>query len=55
MDLTNLKKDRKTRRKSGSLDLGSMMYGKVPPPAKKLEEAVLCATMLEKSSFYTVV
>ena len=55
MDLTNLNKDRKTRRKSGSLDLGTMMYGKVPPQAKDLEEAVLGAIMLEKSAFDTVV
>src|SRR6476659_8642986 len=55
MDLTNLNKDRKTRRKSSSLELGSMMYGKVPPQAKELEEAVLGAIMLEKSAFDTVV
>ena len=55
MDLTNLNKDRKTRRKSGSLDLGTMMYGKVPPQAKDLEEAVLGAIMLEKSAFDTVI
>ncbi len=55
MDLTNLNKDRKTRRKSNSLDLGTMMYGKVPPQAKELEEAVLGAVMLEKSAFDTVV
>jgi replicative DNA helicase len=55
MDLTNLNKDRKLRRKSSSLDLGSMMYGKVPPQAKDLEEAVLGAIMLEKSAFDTVV
>jgi len=54
MDLTNLNKDRKARRKSSSLDLGSMMYGKVPPQAKDLEEAVLGAIMLEKSAFDTV-
>ena len=54
MDLTNLNKDRKSRRKSGSLDLGTMMYGKVPPQAKDLEEAVLGAIMLEKSAFDTV-
>lgn len=53
MDLTNLNKDRKTRRKS-SLDLGTMVYGKVPPQAKDLEEAVLGAIMLEKSAFDTV-
>ena len=55
MDLTNLNKDRKTRRKNNSLDLGTMMYGKVPPQAKELEEAVLGAIMLEKSAFDTVV
>lgn len=55
MDLTNLNKDRKVRRKGGSLDLGSMMYGKIPPQAKDLEEAVLGAIMLEKSAFDTVV
>ncbi|MEP6700110.1 MAG: replicative DNA helicase [Bacteroidota bacterium] len=54
MDLTNINKDRKTRRKS-SLDLGTMVYGKVPPQAKDLEEAVLGAIMLEKSAFDTVV
>lgn len=52
--LTNLNKDRKNRRKS-SLDLGSMIYGKVPPQARDLEEAVLGAIMLEKSAFDTVV
>lgn len=55
MDLTNLNKERKARRKSGSLDLGTMMYGKVPPQAKDLEEAVLGAIMLEKSAFDTVI
>ncbi|MBA4166189.1 MAG: replicative DNA helicase [Chitinophagaceae bacterium] len=54
MDLTNINKDRKTRRKS-SPDLSTMVYGKVPPQAKDLEEAVLGAIMLEKSAFDTVV
>jgi len=54
MDLTNLNKDRKQRRKS-SLDLGTMVYGKVPPQAKDLEEAVLGAIMLEKNAFDTIV
>ncbi len=53
MDLTNLNKDRKARRKT--LDLSTMVYGKVPPQAKDLEEAVLGAIMLEKSAFDTVV
>ena len=54
MELTNLNKDRKTRRKP-NLDLGNMMFGKVPPQAKELEEAVLGAIMLEKSAFDTVI
>lgn len=55
MDLTNLNKDRsKTRRKS-VLDMSTMVYGKVPPQAKELEEAVLGAIMLEKSAFDTVI
>src|ERR1700753_72423 len=54
MDLTNVNKDRKNRRKS-SLDLSTMVYGKVPPQAKDLEEAVLGAIMLEKSAFDTVI
>src|SRR5665647_1438059 len=55
MDLTNLNKDRKSRRKSGSLEMGTMMFGKVPPQAKELEEAVLGAVMLEKNAFDVVV
>ena len=54
MDLTNLNKDRKTRRKP-SVDVSTMVYGKVPPQAKDLEEAVLGAVMLEKSAFDTVI
>jgi len=54
MDLTNLNKERKLRRKS-SPDLSTMVYGKLPPQAKELEEAVLGAIMLEKSAFDAVV
>src|ERR1700761_2926470 len=54
MELTNLGKDRKFRRKS-PIDISTMMFGKVPPQAKELEEAVLGAIMLEKSAFDTVV
>src|SRR2546421_5014247 len=54
MDLTNLNKERKGRRKP-SLDMSSMVYGKVPPQAKDLEEAVLGAIMLEKGAFDTVI
>jgi replicative DNA helicase len=54
MDITNLNKDRKSRRKS-SLDVSTMVYGKVPPQAKDLEEAVLGAIMLEKGAFDAVI
>src|SRR6476660_6899334 len=54
MDLTSFNKDRKARRKPSS-DLSTMVYGKVPPQAKDLEEAVLGAVMLEKSAFDTVI
>lgn len=54
MDLTNLNRDKKNRRKT-SPDLSTMIYGKVPPQAKELEEAVLGAIMLEKGAFDTVV
>jgi replicative DNA helicase len=55
MDLTNLNKDRSKSRRKSSIDLSTMVYGKVPPQAKDLEEAVLGAIMLEKSAFDTVV
>src|SRR3954467_11900632 len=54
MELTNFNKDRKKGRKP-ALDLSTMVYGKVPPQAKELEEAVLGAIMLEKSAFDNVV
>ena len=54
MELTNLNKDRKVRRKP-SIDLGNMVFGKVPPQSKELEEAILGAIMLELSAFDTVV
>lgn len=37
------------------MDLGNMVFGKIPPQAKELEEAILGAIMLEKSAFDTVV
>jgi len=55
MDLTNLNKDRSKQRRKSAIDLGTMVYGKVPPQAKDLEEAVLGAIMLEKSAFDVVV
>jgi replicative DNA helicase len=57
MDLTNLNlnKDRTKMRRKPPVDLSTMVYGKIPPQAKELEEAVLGAIMLEKSAFDTVV
>jgi replicative DNA helicase len=54
MEFTNLNKERKAWRKP-SVDVGGMVFGKVPPQAKELEEAILGAIMLEKSAFDTVV
>lgn len=51
MEITNLNKDRKIRRKSNVSDLGnSPLLGKLQPQARDLEEAVLGAVMLEKSA-----
>lgn len=54
MEFTNLNKTNKARRKS-SVDLGSMVFGKVPPQSRELEEAILGAIMLEKSAFDTAI
>lgn len=49
MDITNKKyQDKKKRR--GSVP-ESMIYGKIPPQAKDLEEAILGAIMMEKGAF----
>jgi replicative DNA helicase len=53
MAAPNINKDRLQRKKS-AVDLGTMVYGKVPPQAKDLEEAVLGAIMLEKDAFDSV-
>jgi replicative DNA helicase len=55
MELTNYNKDRAKARRKSPVDLSTMVYGKVPPQAKELEEAVLGAIMIEKSAFDTVV
>ena len=52
MEIINTNRDRKKRKPS--LDLSTMVYGKIPPQAKELEEAVLGAIMLEKSAFDTL-
>ena len=53
MELKNFNKD-KIRRKP-LLETGNMVFGKIPPQAKDLEEAILGAIMLEKSAFDTVI
>ena len=53
MALPNINTSR-TRKKSTTIDVSSMMYGKIPPQAKELEEAVLGGILLEKSAFDTV-
>lgn len=53
MEISNLKKDRNVRRKNP--DISTLVYGKIPPQAKDLEEVVLGAIMLEKGAFDTVV
>jgi len=50
MDLSNLNIDKGKHRKTPSVDLGTMVYGKVPPQARELEAAVLGAIMLEKEA-----
>ena len=47
-------RDNRTRKKNSSVDLSAMMYGKIPPQVRELEEAVLGAILLEKSAFDSV-
>lgn len=54
MDLTNINREKKQKRRT-AVDLGTMVYGKVPPQARELEEAVLGAVMLEKNAFDSVI
>ncbi len=44
----------RTKKKNSTIDISTMMYGKIPPQAKELEEAVLGGILLEKSAFDTV-
>src|SRR6476660_502580 len=55
MDLTNLNKDRSKTRRKPAIDLSTMVYGKVPPQAKDLEEAVLGGILINKKAFDTVI
>jgi replicative DNA helicase len=53
MELKNLNKDKRVNKKS-PVDLNTMVYGKVPPQSRELEEAVLGAIMLESRTFESV-
>ena len=53
MALPNINTNR-TKKKTANVDISSMMYGKIPPQVRELEEAVLGAILLEKSAFDTV-
>lgn len=50
MSQQQIYKDKKNRRRQ-SIDLTTMVYGKIPPSAKDEEEAVLGAIMLERDAF----
>lgn len=54
-NLPNIKKDGVLQRRKPSIHLNSMVYGKIPPQAKELEEAVLGAIMIEKGVFDVVI
>jgi replicative DNA helicase len=54
MALPNLNTRSTTRKKTTSVDVSAMMYGKIPPQARELEEAILGGILLEKSAFDTV-
>lgn len=52
MDLTNLNKDRNKRTRS--VDLSTMVYGKIPPQAKEFEEWVLGSVMMESEAYHRI-
>jgi replicative DNA helicase len=53
-DLKHTNRDRQFKKKP-AVDVSTMVFGKIPPQSKELEEAVLGAIMLEKSAFDNVV
>lgn len=53
MDQEKINKDRQQRRRS-TVDLGTMVFGKVPPQAKDMEEAVLGAIMVQRDAYDVV-
>lgn len=56
MDVTNVNRDRdRKNRRPQVKDLSTLVFGKIPPQSRELEEAVLGAVMLEKAAFDVVV
>jgi replicative DNA helicase len=53
MDLEQKNKERQTKKRTG-VDMTTMVYGKVPPQAKDLEEAVLGALLIERDAYDTI-
>lgn len=51
--INNTNRDKKRRKTS--VELNTMVFGKLPPQARELEEAVLGAIMLEKAAFDNVI
>lgn len=51
MELTNLNKDKQVQRRKTSTDISGFVYGKIPPQAKDLEEAILGAMMQERGAY----
>jgi replicative DNA helicase len=52
--MTDARRTKKENIKFNGPDLSTMVYGKVPPQAKDIEEAVLGAILLEKDAFDNV-
>jgi replicative DNA helicase len=52
MDLSNLNKDRKQRRKP-SIDISTMVYGKVPPQAREIEQVILGGLLIDSNCVTT--
>ena len=55
METKNTPKEKDRKRGRANLDMNSLVYGKVPPQAKDLEEAVLGAILLERKAFDVVI
>jgi len=53
-ELKNANRDRQFKKKP-VVDVSTLVYGKIPPQSKELEEAVLGAIMLEKAAFDVVI